>query len=93
MIVALPLADLAFGSGIPALAVGAGEVVLSKIDLGDSPGVAREVVDRFGLYSGVSAARRWGTSPEARDLCRDSQFPYRVAKADGYVLMRPHGWS
>ena len=32
MIVALPLADLAFGSGSPALAVGAGEVVLSKID-------------------------------------------------------------
>ena len=63
MIVALLLADLAFGSGIPALAVGAGEVVLSKIDLGDSPGVAREVVDRFELYSGVSAARRRGTSP------------------------------
>ena len=36
MIVALPLADLAFGSGSPALAVGAGEVVLSKIELGDS---------------------------------------------------------
>ena len=55
MIVALPLADLAFGSGIPALAVG-------HLAIG-------------------------------RDLCRDSQFPYRVAKADGYVLMRPHGWS
>ena len=63
VIVALPLADLAFGSGIPALAVGAREVVLSKIELGDSPGVAREVVDRFELYSGVSAARRWGTWP------------------------------
>ena len=63
MIVALPLADLAFGSGSPALSVGAGEVVLSKIDLGDSPGVAREVVDRFELYIGVSAARRWGTWP------------------------------
>ena len=56
MIVALPLADLAFGSGISALAVGAGKVVLFKIELGDSPGVAREVVDRFELYSGVSAA-------------------------------------
>ena len=32
MIVPLLLADLAFGSGSPALAVGAGEVVLSKID-------------------------------------------------------------
>ena len=40
MIVALLLAALAFGCGIPALAVGAGEVVLSKIELGDSPGVA-----------------------------------------------------
>ena len=49
MIVPLLLADLAFGSGSPALAVGAGEVVLCKIDLGDSPGVVREVVDRFGL--------------------------------------------
>ena len=63
MIVPLLLADLAFGSGSPALAVGAGEVVLSKIDLADSPGVVREVVDRCELYSGVSAARRRGTSP------------------------------
>ena len=63
MMVALLLADLAFRSGIPALAVGAGEVVLSKIDLGDFPGVVREVVDRFELYSGVSAARRPGTWP------------------------------
>ena len=63
MIVALPLADLAFGSGISALAVGAGKVVLFKIELGDSPGVAREVIDRFELYSGVSAARRWCTWP------------------------------
>ena len=58
MVVALLLADLAFGSGGPALSVGAGEVVLSKIELGDSPGVVREVVGRFELYSGVSAARR-----------------------------------
>ena len=36
MIVALPLADLAFGSGISALAVGAGKVVLFKIELGGS---------------------------------------------------------
>ena len=93
MIVALLLADLALGSGIPALAVGAGEVVLSKIELGASPGVAREVVDRFELHSGVSAARRWGHLAIGRDLCRDSQFPYRVGKADGYVLTRPHGWS
>ena len=63
MIVTLPLADLAFGSGISALAVGAGIVVLFKIELGDSPGVAREVVDRFELYSGVSAARQWCTWP------------------------------
>ena len=56
MIVALPLADLAFGSGSPALAVGAGEVVLSKIELGDSPGVAREVdpPDRFRRPSTTS---------------------------------------
>ena len=93
MIVALPLAALAFGSGIPALAVGAGEVVLSKIELGDSPGVAREVVDRFELYSRRLRSAAVGHLAIGRDLCRDSQFPYRVAKADGYVLMRPHGWS
>ena len=27
-----------------------------------------------------------------RDVCRDGQFPDRVAKADGYML-RPHGWN
>ena len=28
-----------------------------------------------------------------RDALRDSQFPEHVAKADGYVLMRPAGWK
>ena len=28
-----------------------------------------------------------------RDVCRDSQFPDRVVKADGYVLTRPQSWN
>ena len=28
-----------------------------------------------------------------RDMYRDSQFPDRVIKADGYVLARPQGWN
>ncbi len=28
-----------------------------------------------------------------RDMCRDSQFPDRVIKDDGYVLARPQGWN
>ena len=28
-----------------------------------------------------------------RDMCRDSQFPDRVIKAGGHVLVRPQGWN
>ena len=28
-----------------------------------------------------------------RDALRDSQFPQRVTKADGYVLTRPQKWN
>ena len=70
---------------------------------GDLASPVRAVGDRYpekraivafppGRHSAGLRSAAAGHFTIGRDVCRDSQFPDRVAKADGYVLKRPHGW-
>ena len=71
---------------------------------GDLASPARAVRERYpekraivafppGRHSAGLRIAAAGYFTIGRDVCRDSQFPDRVAKADGYVLTRPQGWN